>query len=396
MEAVHSVSCRGSSADSADTGDFGDSDREGSEILVMGRIKTDSALLADVVGAEHEELFEKVRDEVSWSEMFHKGGAVPRLVSIQGELQEIHFPPQVVLCEEPVYRHPVDEQPPLRPFSPTVLKIRDAVVDRLRQHYRLEDHHLIGFNHILIQLYRSGNDYISEHADKTLDIAHHSPIVNVSLGATRTMILRPKKGQRAGASADTLLEGRNQNNAGDSVSATNARVRLVHNSMFVLGWNTNRECTHEIRRDKRMSSDKVSDELAFNSVRISLTFRNIATYLLHEKHVESTCFPNRSGVEASVNGRDSPLQNPEFVLYGQGATQRTRPAITSYEDWRRCLLHAQLHRTSEVENGDESAETLLLKSFSDENRSTVDWATLYGRGFDVLNFSILNKKPISS
>jgi alkylated DNA repair dioxygenase AlkB len=42
---------------------------------------------------------------------------------------------------------------------------------------------------VLIQLYRTGADYISEHSDKTIDVVRGSRIVNVSLGARRTMTL---------------------------------------------------------------------------------------------------------------------------------------------------------------------------------------------------------------
>ena len=51
----------------------------------------------------------------------------------------------------------------------------------------------VRLNHVLIQLYRNGNDYIRKHADKTLDIAKGSTIFNVSLGASRHMYLRLKK-----------------------------------------------------------------------------------------------------------------------------------------------------------------------------------------------------------
>jgi alkylated DNA repair dioxygenase AlkB len=46
---------------------------------------------------------------------------------------------------------------------------------------------------VLIQLYRTGADYISEHSDKTIDVVRGSFIVNLSLGARRTMTLRTKK-----------------------------------------------------------------------------------------------------------------------------------------------------------------------------------------------------------
>ena len=83
----------------------------------------------------------------------------------------------------PVYRHPSDESPPLLPFSPMIQLIREHV-ERVVQH---------PVNHVLIQLYRGGTDYISEHSDKTVDIAPNSCIVNVSLGAERAMTLRTKK-----------------------------------------------------------------------------------------------------------------------------------------------------------------------------------------------------------
>ena len=58
-------------------------------------------------------------------------------------------------------------------------------------------------NHVLIQLYRSGKDCISEHSDKTIDVVPGSSIVNVSFGARRTMTLRKKK-DRTPAAADAL------------------------------------------------------------------------------------------------------------------------------------------------------------------------------------------------
>ena len=74
---------------------------------------------------------------------------------------------------EPMYRHPADEQPQLMPLTPMSNKIRNAVVARLEQ----------PLNHGLIQWYRSGHDFISEHADKSLDIARGTNIVNVSIGS---------------------------------------------------------------------------------------------------------------------------------------------------------------------------------------------------------------------
>ena len=92
--------------------------------------------------------FNQVKDEVDWKTMSHRSGQVPRLVAVQGEIGEFG--------DIPIYRHPADESPPLFPFTPTVRKIRQQVESRLKQ----------TFNHALIQLYRDGEDNISEHSDK--------------------------------------------------------------------------------------------------------------------------------------------------------------------------------------------------------------------------------------
>lgn len=92
--------------------------------------------------------FGQMREEVDWQTMSHRSGQVPRLVAVQGEIEKNG--------DVPIYRHPADESPPLLPFTPMVQKIRDQVESSLKQ----------PFNHALIQLYRDGEDNISEHSDK--------------------------------------------------------------------------------------------------------------------------------------------------------------------------------------------------------------------------------------
>lgn len=94
--------------------------------------------------------FSQLKKEVDWQTMLHRSGQVPRLVAVQGEVGKNG--------EVPIYRHPADESPPLLPFTPMVEKIRQQVVSVLKQ----------SFNHALIQLYRDGEDNISEHSDKVL------------------------------------------------------------------------------------------------------------------------------------------------------------------------------------------------------------------------------------
>ena len=99
-----------------------------------------------------ESAFKLLKDEIDWQVMRHRSGEVPRRVAVQGEHGN--------QGAEPLYRHPADETPPFQEFSTTVRKIRDEIQILLKQ----------PFNHCLIQLYRSGQDNISEHADKVSQI----------------------------------------------------------------------------------------------------------------------------------------------------------------------------------------------------------------------------------
>jgi alkylated DNA repair dioxygenase AlkB len=191
-----------------------------------------------------ETAFTNLLNEVAFSEMTLLNSPVPRLVAIQGEITDEN---------EPVYRHPTDVQPALTNWTPTVLKIKDYINDRVGQNV----------NHVLIQLYRSGNDNIGPHSDKTLDITRGTAILTLSLGATRTLILRPKTG----------------NHESTSTSGNTHKIPLPSNSLFTLGSETNALYLHSIKADKRRHCEKSQEELLCSGQRISLTFRSISTYL---------------------------------------------------------------------------------------------------------------------
>lgn len=217
-------------------------------------------------------------------------------------------------CSFPIYRHPSDESPSLLPFSPTVQIIRQHV-ERIVQH---------PVNHALIQLYRGGTDYISEHSDKTIDIAPGTYIVNVSLGAQRVMTLRTKKD----AQPPGVTERQKQ------------RIPLPHNSLLAFGLKTNREWLHAIREDGRMPRLKTPAELVEDGERISLTFRHIHTFLSAD----------------------------QSVIWGAGARGK-----------QRCDARP-------VVRGGLEAEALLAAFGKENHSSTFDWAEVYGEGFDVLHF----------
>jgi nicotinamidase-related amidase/alkylated DNA repair dioxygenase AlkB len=257
--------------------------------------------------------FHALRFTAQWQKMYHRSGEVPRLVAVQGE---VHSDSSI-----PIYRHPADESPPLLPFSRTVQKLREAV-EKVVQH---------PVNHVLIQLYRSGEDNISEHSDKTLDIVRDSDIVNLSLGAQRTMVLRAKKSSDP-ASAESGQPRQAQ------------RIPLPHNSLFILGPKTNQQWLHAIRADKRRIEEKSTEELDFGGERISLTFRLVGTFV-------------------------SPL---EGTIWGQGATAKDK------------------HMAKKVLSGIEAERSVeaMIRAFGQENHRShdFDWETFYGEGFDVVNF----------
>lgn len=253
-------------------------------------------------------IFQDLYNEVHWQKMLHQQGEVPRLVCCQGEFGDDG--------SKPVYRHPADQTLPLLHFSPKVQWIRRAAE-------KVVGHPL---NHVLIQLYRSGNDYISEHSDKTLDIAKGSSIVNVSFGAQRTMRLRSKKESKPSSDEDTQRETQ--------------RVAMPHNSLFVLGLKSNEKWLHGIMADKRLESERSDFETAYSGARISLTFRNIATF----------------------------LDTRETVIWGQGATSKDQRGA------------------ADVVNNDEAEAERMIRAFSRENHSNgFNWHESYGDGFDVLH-----------
>jgi nicotinamidase-related amidase/alkylated DNA repair dioxygenase AlkB/glutathione S-transferase len=256
-------------------------------------------------------IFHKLYSEVQWQKMHHQSGEVPRLVCTQGLFTEDGA--------MPIYRHPSDQTLPLLHFSPAVQTVR-------KHAEKVVGHTL---NHVLIQLYRSGTDYISEHSDKTLDIAPNSQIVNISFGAQRTMRLRSKK-PLPSSTAEVAEDRQTQ------------RVAMPHNSLFSLGLATNRKWLHGIMPDKRPDGLRSDAETAYSGCRISLTFRHIATF-----------------VDAK-----------QAVIWGQGATAK------------------QARDAADVVSGDDEEVERLVRAFGRENHDAgFEWEEGYGGGWDVVHLS---------
>ncbi|KAK3115638.1 hypothetical protein LTR53_004791 [Teratosphaeriaceae sp. CCFEE 6253] len=260
-------------------------------------------------------VFEQINNEVHWQRMHHQTGEVPRLVCCQGTVADDG--------SKPVYRHPSDQTLPLQPWSPTVELVRKAAEDAV-------GHPL---NHALIQLYRSGADCISEHSDKTLDIAKGSSIVNVSFGAQRTMRLRSKRAVVSAAPSATPT-------AIVPPARRIHRVPMPHNSLLTMSLPTNAEYLHGIHADKRRASELTAAEKACGGQRISLTFRHIATFLSAD----------------------------EDRIWGEGAIGKDKEGARG------------------VVNGDAGENGRLLRAFAAENAAGgVGWEGVYGEGSNVLH-----------
>jgi nicotinamidase-related amidase/alkylated DNA repair dioxygenase AlkB len=267
-------------------------------------------------------LFHKLKEEVTWQRMHHQTGEVPRLVCCQGTIDSDG--------SMPIYRHPSDETLPLLPWTSTVDEIRQASEE-------VAGHTL---NHALIQLYRAGTDYISEHSDKTLDIAPDTFIVNASFGAERVMRLRTKRAITPSNTEPTTTSPSTPSNQ----YRTTHRVRLPHNSALLMSLPTNAKYLHSINPDKRAVSELRPSETAYEGQRISLTFRKIATFLDAESK----------------------------YIWGQGAVGKDR--------------HEARRVVDRDDGGDAVAEVeKLVRGFGAENAAAeIRWEEWYGEGSDVL------------
>jgi len=224
-------------------------------------------------------------------------------------------------------------------------------------------------------------------ADKTLDVARGSAIVNVSLGATRTMVLRTKKGHSSSRSSSDSTTSATTNEHSSVHSRNSAlnkratqRIALPGGSVFVLGWATNLGMTHEIRQDKRMSSEKKSSEQVCNGERISITFRTVATF---QRLRDGYLFGQgaRCKTEAALDARlaeiAKELEEKENVVDAKasGCNRSSDHAITP-------AIPNTLGKTVS-----DDANTMVAM-FGEENMSpTFNWDRCYGMGFDALNMA---------
>ena len=338
-----------------------------------------------------ENAFASLADEVSFSKMTIKDYPVPRLVAIQGELID------GVL--EPVYRHPADIQPELTAWTPTILKIRDALNEATG----------LNLNHVLIQLYRSGEDNISPHTDKTLDILRGTSIYTISFGAKRTLILRSKIDKSGLSDSSQAIEeaALKSNSSCEKVQ----RIPLPHNSLFILGSRTNSQYLHSIKADKRMSTLKTPEELFCNGQRISLTFRCIATFYhrtlrmlsgqgaLKAAHpaASAECSPDSGSRSQNNKNTEEELEDEVHIENEKKKKEKVQQTQTQIEIDTEIEKQDEEEKEIEIEEDKakmnlkmekdlEDDRDRMINAFGVENReSDFDWDRHYGGGFQTLS-----------
>lgn len=281
------------------------------------------------------QMLENLKSEIDFMSMNHKSGPVPRKITIQGNRKIINGEEF-----EPIYRHPTDDEMPVLPMTPTVLLIKNKLENILNME----------LNHVLIQQYRDGADCIKEHADKTLDISIGTPVVNFSLGATRTFYLKAKKDFLEDSACENIIPSQ--------------KISLENNSLFILDWETNKAFLHGIKADKRRLCEKRLDELANNGERISLTFRKIDSYRRL-----------RDGVVVGQGGRVS-LTDISIP-----------PATTNADQTEDALISNEINSFM---SSNEEQSMRLLEGFSAENRCYhFDRDRYYGSGFSIARIHCL-------
>jgi len=124
------------------------------------------------------------------------------------------------------------------------------------------------------------------------------------------------------------------------------RIPLSHNSMFVMGLETNAKWLHGINHDNRPFHTKSPEEQSFDGGRISLTFRHIGTF----------------------------LSKDESMIWGQGATAKEKE-------------HANKVTAHDDDDDKEQVQKLLWEFGNENQQSDFDWDKAYGAGFDVVHLA---------
>ncbi|MBE1302289.1 MAG: alpha-ketoglutarate-dependent dioxygenase AlkB [Alteromonadaceae bacterium] len=106
-----------------------------------------------------------------------------------------------------------------------------------------EAHCNIGFNSVLANLYRDGQDAMGMHSDDEKELGEQPVIASVSLGVQRNFDFKHK------------------------VTGAKYRLPLSHGSLLVMKGNTQKHWNHGIARSKKITSPRIN--LTFRQIKIT-------------------------------------------------------------------------------------------------------------------------------
>ncbi|HEV8440201.1 MAG TPA: alpha-ketoglutarate-dependent dioxygenase AlkB [Methylomirabilota bacterium] len=161
-----------------------------------------------------------LREQLAWEQreivLFGRRILQPRLIAWAGDLG---------------YRYSGQTLEP-RPFTPAAGRLLERVGERAG----------VAFNHVLANRYRSGEDSMGLHADDEPELGPDPVVAIVSLGASRRLVVRPRRKQD---------RGRHD-------------LELRHGALLVMGGTCQRHYVHGVPRQPGARGE-----------RISLTFRRL-------------------------------------------------------------------------------------------------------------------------
>jgi alkylated DNA repair dioxygenase AlkB len=176
-----------------------------------GRVTYDPYFLRPV---DADRLFRRIREEAPWRQdsikMYGKSILVPRLTAWYGD-------------ENASYTYSGIRNEPL-PWSTSLVELRDLLEKSLN----------VRFNSVLLNLYRTGNDSLSWHADDEAELGVEPTIASISLGVTRTFSLAHKVD-------------------GESLS-----LPLEHGSLLLMTGATQAFWKHQVPKERNVSGERIN------------------------------------------------------------------------------------------------------------------------------------------
>lgn len=144
----------------------------------------DSYYIANFLKKDRHAIFEKIMNEVEFTQMFNIGAdtaqAIPRLVTAQSDHETLN--------ESVIYRMPGCNEKNIvtTPWTPTVKFVCDQASEMIDQK----------LNHCVLTLFRDHNDKLCYHQDKLVDLQENSMILSVSFGDARPIVFQSIDGKR--------------------------------------------------------------------------------------------------------------------------------------------------------------------------------------------------------